>query len=40
MWLTLGGAGEVCTWFWLGSLKVREHWKDLDVGGRITLAGP
>jgi hypothetical protein len=31
------GRGEVCTGFWLGGLKVRDHWKDLGVGGRITL---
>jgi hypothetical protein len=22
---------------WLGGLKVRDHWEDLVVGGRITL---
>jgi hypothetical protein len=31
------GRGEVFTEFWLGSLKVRDHWEDLGVGGRITL---
>jgi hypothetical protein len=25
------------TWFWLGDLKVIEHWEDLGIGGRITL---
>jgi hypothetical protein len=30
--------GEVFTGFWLGSPKVRDHWKDLGVGGRITLS--
>jgi hypothetical protein len=25
------------TGFWLGCPKVRGHWEDLDVGGRITL---
>jgi hypothetical protein len=29
--------GEVFTGFWLGIPKVRDHWKDLGVGGRITL---
>jgi hypothetical protein len=29
--------GEVLTEFWLGSLKARDHWEDLGVGGRITL---
>jgi len=36
MWLTWG-RGEVFTGFWLGSLKVRDHWEDLGVG-RITLS--
>jgi hypothetical protein len=31
------GRGEVFTGFWLGDLKVRDHWEDLGVGGRITL---
>jgi hypothetical protein len=31
------GRGEVFTGFWLGGPKVRDHWKDLGVGGRITL---
>jgi hypothetical protein len=30
--------GEVFTGFWLGGPKVRDHWEDLDVGGRITLS--
>jgi hypothetical protein len=30
--------GEVFTGFWLGWPKVRDHWEDLDVGGRITLS--
>jgi hypothetical protein len=29
--------GEVSTGFWLGGPKVRDHWEDLGVGGRITL---
>jgi hypothetical protein len=24
--------------FWLGAPKVRDHWEDLGVGGRITLS--
>jgi hypothetical protein len=24
--------------FWLGSPKVRDHWEDLGIGGRITLS--
>jgi hypothetical protein len=31
------GMGEVFTGFWLGGPKVRDHWGDLGVGGRITL---
>jgi hypothetical protein len=31
-------AGHVVfTVFWLGGPKVRDHWEDLGVGGRITL---
>jgi hypothetical protein len=30
------GRGKV-TGFWLGGLKVRDHWEDLGIGGRITL---
>jgi hypothetical protein len=30
-------SGKVIRGFWLGSLKARDHWKDLGVGGRITL---
>jgi hypothetical protein len=29
--------GEVFTGFWLGGLRVRDHWEDLGVGGWITL---
>jgi hypothetical protein len=32
------GRGEVFTGFWLGGPKVRDHWIDLGVGGRITLS--
>jgi hypothetical protein len=31
------GEGEVFTRFWLGDPKGRYHWKDLGIGGRITL---
>jgi hypothetical protein len=29
------GRGEVFTGFWLVGPKVRDHWEDLGVGGRI-----
>jgi hypothetical protein len=29
--------GEVLTGFWFGGPKLRDHWEDLGVGGRITL---
>jgi hypothetical protein len=32
------GRGEVFTGFCLGGPKVRDHWEDLGVGGRITLS--
>jgi hypothetical protein len=32
------GKGEVFTGFWLGGPKVRDHWVDIGVGGRITLS--
>jgi hypothetical protein len=32
------GRGEVFTGFWLGGLKVRDHWEDPGVGGRIILS--
>jgi hypothetical protein len=32
------GRGEVFTWFWLGGLKGRDLWEDLDIGGVITLS--
>jgi hypothetical protein len=31
------GRGEVCTGFWWGSLRERNHWGDPDVDGRIIL---
>jgi hypothetical protein len=30
------GRGEVLTRFWLGGPKVRDHWEDLGLDGRIT----
>jgi hypothetical protein len=30
------GRGKVFRGFWLGGPKVRDHWEDLGVGGRIT----
>jgi hypothetical protein len=36
MWHTWG-SGEVFIGFWVGGLKVRDHWVNLGVGGRITL---
>jgi hypothetical protein len=35
--VTRMGRGEVLTGFLLGGPKARDHWEDLDVGGRITL---
>ena len=32
-----GGRGEVCTGFWLGNLRERDHWVDPDVDRRIIL---
>ena len=29
--------GKVCTRFWWGSLRERDHWGDQDVDGRIIL---
>jgi hypothetical protein len=31
--------GEVCTRFWWGSLRERDHCGDTDVDGRIILRG-
>jgi hypothetical protein len=31
------GRGEVFTGFWLRGPKVRDHWEDVGVGGRMTL---
>jgi hypothetical protein len=30
--------GEVFTGFWLGIPRVRDHWEDLGVGGRIKFS--
>jgi hypothetical protein len=32
------GRGEVFTGFWFGGPKVRDHWEDIGIGGRITLS--
>jgi hypothetical protein len=37
MWLA-GRRGEVFKGFWLGGPKVKDHWVDLNGGGRITLS--
>jgi len=31
------GRGDVCTGFWWGNLRERDHWRDPDVDGRIIL---
>jgi hypothetical protein len=36
--VTRVGRGEVFRGFWLGGPKVRDHWEDLGVGGRIILS--
>ena len=36
MW-RVGGRREVCTGFWWGSLRERDHWGDPDVDGRMIL---
>jgi hypothetical protein len=30
--------GKVFTGFWLGGPKVRDHWEDLGIDGRIILS--
>jgi hypothetical protein len=32
-----GGGGEVCTGFWCGNLRKRDHLADQDVDWRIIL---
>jgi hypothetical protein len=36
MW-RVWGRGEVCTGFWCGNLRERDHWGDPDVDWRIIL---
>jgi hypothetical protein len=31
------GRGKVFIGFWLGVPKARDHWEDLDIGGRIGI---
>jgi hypothetical protein len=31
------GRGEVCTGFWCGNLRERDHWGDPGLDGRIIL---
>ena len=34
---TYGGREEVCTRFWWGNRRERDHWGDQDVDERIIL---
>ena len=36
MW-RVWGRGELCTGFWSGNLRERDHWGDPDVDGRIII---
>ena len=36
MW-HVGRKGEVCTRFWWGDPRERDHWGDKDIYGRIIL---
>jgi hypothetical protein len=38
MW-RVWGRGEVCTGFFWGSLRERDHWEDPNVDGRIIFRG-
>ena len=38
MWRVWGRV-EVCTGFWWGNLRERDHWGDPDVDGKIILKG-
>jgi hypothetical protein len=31
------GRIEMCTWFWLRNLNLRDHLEDLDIDERIIL---
>jgi hypothetical protein len=33
------GRSEMYTGYWLGHVKERDHWEDLDVDNRIILTG-
>jgi hypothetical protein len=33
--MTRMGNGKVCTWFWWGNLKERDHFEGLGVDGGI-----
>jgi hypothetical protein len=34
---TNGAKSNACVGFWLESQKERDHWEDIDIGGRILL---
>jgi len=38
MWRVWGWV-EVCTGFWWGNLRKRDHWGDPEADGRIILSG-